>query len=188
MPRRFLKRFTPSRDAIHASRWLRPFKHLLTDPRLWSPQRRTVAPAFGAGLAISFIPLPVHLLLAALVAAVARINVPTIVATVFFSNPVTIVPIFYFAYRVGTLVTGFRPQPFEFSLSWDWLQHGLGPLWQPFLVGCLVCAVVFGLVGWFAVDQAWRTTVRRRLERRRARSAAQVAALRVTETDESPLG
>ena len=188
MPRRFLKRFTPSRDAVHANRWLRPFKHFLTDPRLWSPQRRTVARAFGAGLAISFVPLPLHLLLATLVAAIARINVPTIVATVFFSNPLTIVPLFYFAYRVGALVTGFRPQPFEFSLSWDWLQHGLGPLWQPFLVGCLVCGTVFGITGWLMVDFAWQTAVRRRLERRRARSLARRNNAALAATDESPLG
>ena len=188
MPRRLLKRLTPSRDAIHANRWLRPFKHFLTDPRLWSPQRRTVAPAFGAGLAISFVPLPLHLVLATLVASVARVNVPTIIATVFLSNPLTLVPMFYFAYRVGAVMTGFQPQPFAFSLSWDWLQNGLGPLWQPFLIGCLICSIVFGLVGWLTVDVAWRTAVRRRMARRRARARARLAALRVDATDESPLG
>jgi uncharacterized protein len=162
MPRRVLKRMTPSRESLRDNRWLRPFAHWLGDPRLWSLQRRPVARAFGAGLAICFVPLPIHLPLAALVALWARVNVPTIIATVLLVNPLTMVPVYYFAYRVGLAVTDFRAERFRFELSWDWLQHGLGPLWQPFLIGCLVCSVVLGLAGWALVSGLWRWAVIRR--------------------------
>ncbi len=70
--------------------------------------------AFGLGLSICFIPLPVHLPLAALLAIVRRVNVPTIVGTMFLVNPFTVVPVFYTAYRVGAAVLG---EPVEASTS-----------------------------------------------------------------------
>jgi uncharacterized protein len=169
MPRRILKRLTPARETLLANAWLRPFASVLGDPRLWAPQRRYVARAFGAGLAICFVPLPVHLPLAALTGVVARVNLPTIFATIFIVNPLTMVPIYYFAYRVGSAASGFQAQSFEFALSWDWLQNGLGPLWQPFLIGCLVCAIIFGLLGWLVVQIVWRTAVARRMRERKHR-------------------
>lgn len=140
------------------------------DPRLWSLQRRTVTSAFGLGLAICFVPLPVHLPLAVLIAIVRRVNVPTIVATVFLVNPFTAVPVYYTAYRVGTAVLGVPLRRFSFRLDFDWLQYGLGPVWKPFLVGCLICALVAGLSGWVALELLWRWRVRSRYRTRREES------------------
>src|SRR5262245_53304433 len=82
MPRRFLKKITPHPHTLRDRWYLRAFGSRIADPRLWSLQRRSVTAAFGAGLAICFLPLPVHLPLAALIAVLCRLNVPTIVATV----------------------------------------------------------------------------------------------------------
>jgi uncharacterized protein len=71
-------------------------------------------------------------------------------------------PIYYVAYRVGALVSGAPVRHFGFRLSWDWLQHGLGPAWKPFLVGCLVCAIVCGVGGWLALEMLWRWHVMHR--------------------------
>ncbi|MGH8261609.1 MAG: DUF2062 domain-containing protein [Steroidobacteraceae bacterium] len=155
------------------SRWyLRVFGAHLTDPRLWSLQRRGVTAAFGAGLAICFVPLPVHLPLAVLVAIVWRLNIPCVVATTWIVNPFTMVPVYYVAYRVGTAIIGATPHAFGFSLSWDWLQHGLGPMWKPFLTGCLACAIACGLAGWLGFELIWRWNVVRRYRDRRAASTA----------------
>src|SRR5262245_42805815 len=148
MPRRLLKKITPHPAKLQNRWFVKVFGSRITDPRLWCLQRRAVTSAFAAGLAICFIPLPVHLPLAVLVAIVARINVPTIVATVFLVNPLTVVPVFYGAYRVGNAVLGLEPQRFSFKFDFDWLQYGLGPIWEPFLVGCLICSALSALVGW----------------------------------------
>jgi uncharacterized protein len=159
MPRKLLKKLTPHARSLQGRWYLRSFGKHFTDPRLWSLQRRGVTPAFGAGLAICFLPLPIHLPLALLVAVVWRLNVPAIVATTWLVNPFTMVPAYYVAYRVGADITGRTPHPFGFRLSWDWLAHGLGPMWEPFLVGCLACAMITGVLGWLALELLWRWRV-----------------------------
>jgi hypothetical protein len=170
MPRRFLKKITPHPHTLQDRWYLRAFGSRIADPRLWSLQRRSVTAAFGAGLAICFVPLPIHLPLAALIAVVCRLNVPTIIATVFLVNPLTVVFVYYTAYRVGAAVLGLTPQKFVFHLDFNWLQYGLGPVWKPFLVGCLVCGVLAALLGWSILELVWRWNVRNRYRTRRATS------------------
>jgi uncharacterized protein len=170
MPRSFLKRFIPHAHTLRDRWYLRVFGARLSDPRLWSVQRRAVTGAFGAGLAICFVPLPVHLPVAALVAIVWRLNIPTIFATVFIVNPLTALPIYYAAYRVGAAVLRLSPRRFAFHPSWDWLQHGLGPAWKPFLIGCLICAITAGFSGRFGLELLWRMRVRTRFRNRKGAS------------------
>jgi hypothetical protein len=170
MPRRLLKKITPHPSKLQNRWFLRLFGSRVTDPGLWSLQRRSVTSAFGLGLAICFIPLPVHLPLAVLIAIVGRINVPTIVGTVFLVNPFTVVPVFYSAYRVGAAALQVPVRHFDFRMSFEWLQYGLGPVWKPFLVGCLICSAVAGLTGRIALDLFWRWQVRNRYRKRRESS------------------
>jgi uncharacterized protein len=171
MPRRFFKKFSPAPHALRERWYFRAFgARLLADPRLWSVQRRTITAAVGAGLAICFVPLPLHLPLAAVVGVLFRLNVPAIIATVFLVNPFTFVPIYYLAYRVGAAMLGERVQRFEIELTWDWLNYGLAPIWQPFLLGCLTCAVLAGFGGWALLEAIWRWSVNSRYRARRLRS------------------
>ncbi len=176
MPRRLLKKITPHPLKLQKQWFVRIFGKRITDPGLWSLQRRAVTGAFAAGLAISFVPLPIHLPLGALVAIVWRLNVPTIAVTLFLVNPLTVVPIYYTAYRVGAAVLGDSPQRFAFQLSFEWLQHGLGPVWRPFLVGCLICSVLAGTIGWISLESLWRWRVRYKYRRRPAASSSGPAA------------
>ncbi len=159
MPRQLLKKIVPHARTFERHWFLRAFSSHFTDPRLWSLQRRGVTAAFGAGLAICFMPLPVHTPLALLVAVVWRLNIPTVVATTWLVNPFTMVPIYYAAYRVGAEITGHAPHAFGFKLSWGWVEHGLGPMWEPFLVGCLACAILCGVLGWLSLELLWRWRV-----------------------------
>jgi uncharacterized protein (DUF2062 family) len=171
MPRFFFRKITPRHETLRNHWALKPFSRFFGDPRLWSLQRRTVTPAFGAGLAICFVPLPIHIPLAALVAIFCRIHIPTVMVTLLLVNPFTVVPAYLLAYKVGVIVTDAPPLAFQFELSWDWLAKGLGPVWKPFLVGCAVTGALFGLVGYGLLDVLWRYNVRKRY-RERAGSAS----------------
>jgi uncharacterized protein (DUF2062 family) len=168
MPRRLLKKFIPAPQFLRERWFLRPFGERLHDRQLWSMQRRSVTPAFGAGLAICFVPLPVHLLLACTTAMVCRLNIAVICATTFLLNPFTAVPAYYAAYRVGAALMHAPRQHFRFVPTLSWFRHGLVPVWKPFVLGCLVCAVVTGVLGWLALEILWRAQVGSRYRRRRA--------------------
>ncbi len=167
MPRRLLKKLLPSPHFLQNHRVLRLFGDRLLDPQLWAVHRRAVTGAFGWALAIAFIPLPVHSLVAGIVALTWRLNLPMVYGAVWLvNNPLTMVPLYYLAYRVGTLMLRAPVHHFAFHLSFQWLEYGLGPIWRPFLLGCLVCSVVAGLAGWIGLELVWRWQVRRRYRTR----------------------
>ena len=122
MPRQLLKRIVPPPHALQDRWFVRLFGKRISDPQLWTLHRRGVTYAFGAGLAICFIPLPVHLLTACTIAMIWRLNVPVICGTTFFLNPFTAVPVYYLAYRVGAALLHTPPHHFRFHPNWEWFR------------------------------------------------------------------
>lgn len=154
---------------VHSKRhkwYFSMFGERLTDPHLWRLNRHAITAGFGVGVAVSFVPLPVHLELVVLLAIWWRLNVAAAVVGSWLVNPFTMVPIYYAAYRVGAALLRFRPQHFHFHLSWNWLEHGLGPSWSPFLLGCLVCGLASGLASRYILEYSWRVATMRRYRRR----------------------
>ena len=134
---------------------MRPFRLLLEHPVYWSLNRRNVARAFALGLFLSFIPLPVHILLAAVLALALRLNIPAAVLGTFLANPLTIVPLYFFAYWVGCTLLGLHVEPLHIELSWQWLSTELLPIWKPFLLGCLVMAILTAVTGYLLLAGIW---------------------------------
>ncbi|MCB1709088.1 MAG: DUF2062 domain-containing protein, partial [Halioglobus sp.] len=78
---------------------------------------------------------------------------------------------FFMAYQVGALIINVPLAPMAFELSFDWLGSQLAHIWQPFLLGCLICGLFFGCLGYFVVSLLWRWRVSvhwRERKRRRA--------------------
>lgn len=168
MPRRLFLKLRPMAARLRESWYFRLLGPRLTDSRLWSVNRRAITTSFGAAIAISFIPLPAHLLIGLVAAMIWRLNLPTMFGSLLLLNPLTAVPLYYAAYRVGTLVLGQPVGKFTFELSTKWLQTGLGTIWKPFLVGCLVCSVVCGFLAYRLLELLWRISTVNRLNARRA--------------------
>jgi uncharacterized protein (DUF2062 family) len=167
MPRPLFVKFRPIAQKLRHTRVFRLLGPKITDPRLWSLNRRAITMAFGAGIAISFIPLPLHLLAGLVAAMIWHLNVPTLVVISMLVNPITALPVYYFAYRLGALLLGTAPGSFRFELSWDWLQTGLGAVWKPFLLGCVICAAVGGYGGYRLLELIWRISTMNRKSARR---------------------
>ncbi len=139
----------------------------LNDPKLWHFGRREVAKAAGFGLLVAFCPIPVHMLIIVPLAIFQRLNLPVLVAAVWVNNPITIVPIFYLAYRVGLALTGGHVA-LTFSGNWHQLQQALAEIWWPLFLGSAICGVVAGLLTFIVVNTLWGLSiVRRRRTRRR---------------------
>ncbi|MEX2122551.1 MAG: DUF2062 domain-containing protein [Woeseia sp.] len=169
MPRRFFRKFALKRDRFQGRWFLAPFDHLLHDTQLWGIRRRNVVPAFSLGLFVAFMPVPGHVLIAALAALALRVNIPIAALATFASNPLTIGPMYFLAYRVGLKLLGLRPQRFEFELSLAWLSDKFVTIWQPLLLGCILLGALSALVGYIALDLLWRASLADYLAAKRRR-------------------
>jgi uncharacterized protein (DUF2062 family) len=167
MPRKFIKRFLPDPQTIKEHKHLRMFGTALHDPNLWHLNRRSVSVAFAIGLFMAFVPMPFQMIPAAALAIYLRANLLVSIALVWISNPVTIPPIFYFCYLVGTMILGDTVNQFAFEVSWQWFRSELSLVWQPFLLGCLVVSTTASLAGYWGIQGVWRWHVVREWERRK---------------------
>lgn len=143
------------------------FGEMLHDPNLWILNRHSAKGAFGLGLFFAFWPVPFQMFLAAASAILFRVNLPLSVATVWVTNPLTMPPIFYLAYLVGSTVLGTKMTTFDFELSWAWLGQSLSTIGPAFILGCGICSVVAGLIGYFSLDLVWKVSVKKAWEDRK---------------------
>ena len=142
---------------------------MFQDPNLWHLNRHSASGAFGIGLFFAFWPVPFQMWLSAFAAIPLRVNLPLSVATVWLTNPLTMPPIFYGAYKVGAWVLGTDVREFEFQLSWEWLMGSVNTIGPAFLLGCMICSVVFGSLGYATMNFLWRRSVIKSWQARRAK-------------------
>ena len=138
---------------------MRPFRLLLEHPVYWSLNRRNVTRAFALGLLIAFVPIPVHFILATLLALTFRLNVPAAIFGTFLANPLTMVPMYTAAYWVGCRLLGIVGHAISFQMSWQWLMTVLVSIWKPFLLGCLVLGVTAAVCGYIVLGGIWHLTL-----------------------------
>lgn len=169
MPRRIFKRYMPHPDSIREHRSLRFLGSLIHDPNLWHLNRHSVARAMAVGLFSAFIPLPMQMLLAASLAIPVRANLPISIGLVWLTNPLTMPPVFYCTYKVGSWVLDTPPLHLPSEITMDWIAERLTTLWEPMLVGSIVTGIVLGIVGYFATMIYWRWWVRRAWLKRQQR-------------------
>lgn len=170
MPKRLIKRLLPHHDTVREHKHLKVFGNLLHDANLWHLNRHSASGGFAVGLFMAFVPLPFQMVLAAAAAIFFRVNLPISVALVWITNPITIPPIFYFTYRVGTwiLQTPAQAEAFQFSLEWI-EQNGLHDILLPLLVGSLICGAIASLAGYLLILWIWRWRAAEKWKMRRLR-------------------
>ena len=149
----------PHSHELRDHRRLRLFGALLHRPDLWHLNRRSVAGAVAAGGFLAWVPLPLQMVMAAAAAIVFNVNLPIAVAVVWITNPITMPPMFWFAYKVGAWILHHPARDIDFELSLHWLTTRLIDIWQPFLLGCLVMGIITAGIGLVAVRLLWRIHV-----------------------------
>jgi hypothetical protein len=166
MPKKFIKRFSPKPETLKAHPHLRHFGEALHNPNLWHLNRRSAAGAVAVGLFCAWMPIPFQMLLAAVVAMLFTVNLPLSVALVWISNPITMPPLFYGAYRLGAFILHEPVTEFHFQLSFNWLLETLETIAPALLVGSFILAVICSFLGYFLFRAFWRFSVSQRWLRR----------------------
>jgi uncharacterized protein (DUF2062 family) len=166
--KRWLKRVTPDRHQISGRRHLKVFGNRLQDPNLWHLNRRSVSGAVAIGLFVMYLPPLGQMVIAAAAAIVLRVNLPISASLVWVTNPVTIPPMYYLAYLVGSWILGI-PATAAFSadfwFDWrNWLE-----IIAPLTVGGLICGALCSVAGYAATQALWRWNLVRQIRRRRMR-------------------
>src|SRR3954451_5844625 len=175
---RWLTRHIPTRETIHQHRLLRPFAPHLTHSSLWRMTRRSVPRGVALGLFVAVIIPVMHTAVAALLAIPARANVAVAALFTLAVNPITIPPLYYAAYRIGSwelhhdasLVNPAAAERFSGELSrlLFWIHQASGLI----AVGVLTIAAAAAALGYLTSGIAWRAWLgSRSRQRRRARRA-----------------
>jgi uncharacterized protein (DUF2062 family) len=182
MPRKHFRKFLPTATSVRDYRVVGMFGSLLHHPNLWHLNRDSVAGAVAIGLFAGLIPGPLQMLTALLLCILLRRNLPVALLMTFYTNPLTIVPLYLLAYGYGSLLLGMnhtQPKIEPFEMDWanfldsmsrmfDWTLA----LGKPLFVGLVALGLTLAAVGYFAVQLGWRAYVvfawrRRQRERKR---------------------
>ena len=166
MPRKYVRKLLPSHQAVRDHRYVGALGPAFHHPNLWHLNRRSVAGGVAIGMLCGMIPLPIQMVFATIFAVVLRANLPVALATTWYVNPFTIVPLYYLAYKVGTLITEQAPPstaPPVVALSIanirDWiplLLAWIDEMGKPFAVGLSTLGAILSIGSYFAVRGIWR--------------------------------
>jgi uncharacterized protein (DUF2062 family) len=169
MPRKFFRKYLPSHESIRENRYIRFFGTALHHPNLWHLNRKSVAGGTAVGLFCGLVPGPLQMLSAALLAILFRVNLPVSVILTWYTNPFTIVPLYYVAYKLGIFVTGGSGQVLpggdldllELPIM-EWipaLYHWVAAMGRPFVFGLFLLALILAVAGYLLAIAAWRVHV-----------------------------
>jgi uncharacterized protein (DUF2062 family) len=151
----------------------------LSDPALWRLTNRSVPRGVALGLGIGVIIPVMHIFVAALLAIPLRANVAIAAACTLIINPLTIPPMYYAAYRIGSwelhhdsvvLNPGTAQQVSgELGRLLFWIHEASGSI----ALGIVTIAAAAAILGYGLAAVIWRVWVTSKWRARRlARRAA----------------
>jgi uncharacterized protein (DUF2062 family) len=174
----WLKRHIPSRETIDSYRLLRPFAKQLSRADLWHLNHRSVPRGVALGLGIGILIPFMHVVIAALLAIPARANVVLAGSLPLLVNPLTIPPLYYAAYQVGswelrhdalgTNPAAARHASSEIGQLLFWIHEASGPI----ALGILTLAASAALGGYVLSALGWRIWVWLKWRRRTQKGQA----------------
>ncbi len=155
-----LKKYSPKRENLNLG-WLN--KHL-TGPELWKWNKRTIAKAFAIGLFCAFLPMPAHTLLAAILAVLFSANILLSMFMVWINNPITMIPIYYFTYKLGASIMGIEMDP-DFEFSFGYLMDNFGAATLALWIGGIIVSIVSAILGYFSIITIYKYKAFKRIKR-----------------------
>lgn len=186
MPKQLIRRYLPPPEKIANIRGLGFLQHRLEDPSLWHLNRRSASGAVFWGIWCAFLPMPFHTVPAVIAALFFRFNLPLCIALVWVNNPLTLIPIIYLSYFVGSTVLHQQEQTVA-PPSFNDIQEivtslfhdnntthplHLGVYIEPILLGMLLAGFVLATLGYFFMNWFWHYRVMQAWRKRRLKHRA----------------
>lgn len=159
MPRKIIRRFLPDLKSLLDQRSLRWLGSLSHDPNLLHLNRHSVSLAVFIGIFCAFIPLPIQTLLAIAMCFWLGANLPLAMIIIWISNPLTIPPMFFLTYKLGSYILNTQVSGFSVDLSWQWFAELGSDILLPLFLGSFICGTALGLIGYFFILSLWRWQV-----------------------------
>jgi len=172
--RRWLRGLEPRARAHLEQGWLSRYQPWLEQRALFRFQRQPLARGVAAGMFCGLIPGPLQIPGTLAICAWLRGNVVAGGVATFYTNPLTIMPLYVLAFHVGALVMpgeqslpAWSPEVGGFSVEamGAWMQA----LGTPLLVGLPTLGLVMAVLGYAMVQLLWLAPALQR-KRRLARS------------------
>jgi uncharacterized protein (DUF2062 family) len=155
VPRKYFRKYLPDPEAVRRSRLVGLFGGWAQHPNLWHLNRRSVSGAVAIGLFSGLVPGPLQMLTALILAVPLKKNVPVAMIVTLYTNPFTIVPLYVLAYGYGVLLLPGEHAALPASMD----LNALVALGKPLLVGLVALGCTLAVLGYVAVQLAWRAWV-----------------------------
>ena len=139
------------------------FNKYLHKEVIWKWNKQTISRAFAIGLFCAFIPLPMHTLLAGILAIAFSANILLAMFLVWINNPITMVPIYFFEYKLGSSIIGIEMDPnINFSLNYfiDNLATATFAIWA----GGIIVSSLIGIIGYACIISIYKYKALKRLK------------------------
>lgn len=176
----WIRRNSPTREELLASRFVRPFAHRVAHSHLWRFTRTSVPRGTALGLFVGiFLLLPgVQILGVAMLALPFRANIPIGAAMTFLSNPATTPFLIAASVWLGNSMFGLHANVETFSIMLDkgasigeWARWIVSDAAPALIAGLFVISLVSAIIGYLLATLFWDNWIRLRWRRklRRAR-------------------
>ncbi len=178
----WIRRNSPTREELLASRFVKPFAHRVAHSHLWRFTRTSVprGTALGLFVGIFFLIPGVQILGVALLALPVRANIPIGAAMTFLSNPVTTPFIILGSVWLGDWLFGLQANSATFSAmiehgasAGEWVRWTFSDAAPAMLAGLLVISIAAAAIGYIFAAIFWDNWIRLRWRRKLARARDQ---------------
>ena len=143
-------------NEFSTNKYIAKFSKKFASENIWAFNRNSVTKACAVGIACSWIPLPFHTVIAVAIAVIIDCNIPVTAIAIWAANPLTMPFMYYFAYELGVKILQVHNVNLHFHLAMNDILHVLHLIWEPFILGLLICSLVTGLVAYVIANVLWR--------------------------------
>jgi uncharacterized protein (DUF2062 family) len=164
-------RWRPTPETLVRQRWLRWLGPSIAHPGLWSANRHAIALGLAIGMFFGLLIPIAQMPLSAAAAVLLRANLPTAVVSTLVTNPVTVAPLYYAAWRLGAAVldepataapdvlaaapSAAQAAAAQASSWWSATWERLRGVGKPLLLGLALMATLTGLAAYVVVSALW---------------------------------